>query len=176
MYGGLRGSFVVALLLLLQPRTTELIAQNVDQEFAQALKLQQAGDFEGAVRGYQRFLKTHPDSIEANSNLGAVYARLGRFQEAIEQYTHALDLDGRNAAVRFNLGLAYYESAQIPKAAVQFERVISAQPDNERAAVLLADCRLRTGDPKKVIELLAPLEPANKGDRALLYLLGDRKS
>nr|MBA2647618.1 tetratricopeptide repeat protein [Pyrinomonadaceae bacterium] len=38
--------------------------------------------------------------------------------------------------------------------------------------LLLADCHLRTGEHKKVTELLTPLEPKQPDNRALAYLLG----
>ena len=41
-----------------------------------------------------------------------------------------------------------------------------------RPSFLLADCELRLGENKKVIELLAPLEKESPDDKALIYLLG----
>src|SRR5207247_3788148 len=123
--------------------------QPADDSFARALKLHQSGDFDGAIRAYQEFLQNHPESVEARSNLGAVYARKGDYGRAIEEYKRALEFDERNAAILFNLGVAYYKSAQINEAAVLLARVLAAQPDNRNAAVLLADCRLRMGENKK---------------------------
>src|SRR6185436_18883946 len=48
----------------------------------------------------------------------------------------------------------------------------SQQPSNRQAVFLLADCELRLGENKKVIELLSPLEKASPDDKALVYLLG----
>ena len=48
----------------------------------------------------------------------------------------------------------------------------TAQPDNLQARYLEADCQLRMGEPKKVIELLAPIEPQHQEDLALAYMLG----
>jgi Flp pilus assembly protein TadD len=88
-----------------------LLAQSPEQELAHAVKLHQAGDLEGATRAYEAVLKAQPENVVARSNLGAVYARQGRYQDAIEQYTQALALDAQNPGIRFNLGLAYYDSA-----------------------------------------------------------------
>ena len=48
----------------------------------------------------------------------------------------------------------------------------TAEPDNLQARYLEADCHLRMGAPKQVIELLAPIEPARQDDLALAYMLG----
>jgi len=149
-----------------------LLAQTPQQELTRAVKLHQAGDLEGATRAYEAVLQAQPENVVARSNLGAVYSRQGRYQDAIEQYTRALTLDSENPGIRFNLGLAYYDSSDTARAGAEFARVLARQPDNERAAILLADCELRAGDNRKVIALLSPLESSHQDDRALAYLLG----
>ncbi len=140
--------------------------------FQEGVRRHQSGDISGAVETYRKLLERNPDHLEARSNLGAAYARLGDYAAAIEQYQRALELDPANAAVRFNLGLAFYNAARIREAAAEFSRVVTAQPDHRNAAVLLADCYLRMGENRKVIELLQPLYQTHTDDRALLYLLG----
>ncbi|MEJ7617812.1 MAG: tetratricopeptide repeat protein, partial [Pyrinomonadaceae bacterium] len=147
-------------------------ASDIERVFERAVRLHQAGDLEAAVREYQSFLASQPQNIEALSNLGAVYARLGRHQEAIDQYKKALGVDARNAAVRFNLAVAFYKSAMIAEAAQELARVVAAQPQNTNAVLLLADCHLRMGENGKVISALAPLETNLPDHRALAYLLG----
>ncbi len=154
------------------------VQRTVNQEqasqdvFARAIHSQQSGDLEAAIQAYRDFLREHPQSIEALSNLGAVYSRLGRYAEAIEQYKRAMELDSQNPAIRFNLGLAYYKSVQLPEAAAELVRVVAAQPGNKSATLLLADCYLRMGENKKVIGTLSPFQAAHGADRTFLYLLG----
>jgi Tfp pilus assembly protein PilF len=71
-----------------------------------------------------------------------------------------------------NLALAYYKTSRISAAAEELEKAIQQQPSNRQAVFLLADCDLRLGEYKKVIELLAPLEKESPNDKALIYLLG----
>ena len=89
-----------------------------DDSFARAVKLHQSGDLDGAIGAYKEFLEKHPESVEARSNLGAVYARKGDYGRAIEEYKRALEFDDRNATILFNLGVAYYKSAQDRKSVV----------------------------------------------------------
>src|SRR3954447_17144618 len=88
-----------------------------------AIRLHQAGDFPAAVREYQACVAAEPNRVEARSNLGAVLAKLGRYQDAIDQYQAALKVAPRDVAprLRFNLALAYYKSNQIPEAAAEFQ-------------------------------------------------------
>lgn len=145
--------------------------QDSQQRFAEAVRLQQSGDLDKAIEEYRELLKSFPNHVAAVSNLGAAYSRKGDYGHAIEQYLRALEID-ENPAIRFNLALAYYNSAQAGKATTELARVLSAQPDNYRAALLLADCYLRSGENKKVIKLLSTFEKTHDDDRAFLYLMG----
>ena len=152
-------------------------AQNdVDRAFAQATRLHESGDIQGAIRGYQAILTSHPQRVDVRSNLGAAYSRLGRYEEAIEQYKQALALDKHNEPIRFNLALAYYKAAWFTEAAGELSQFLAAAPKSlpqqADAVRLLADCEVRLGEYKKVIALLSPLAESEPSDRTVAYLLG----
>src|SRR6185503_18869221 len=71
-----------------------------------ALKLHQAGDFPEAVREYQVCVAAEPGRAEVRSNLGAALVRLGRYQEAIEQYQAALKTAPPQIVQQLRLNLA----------------------------------------------------------------------
>ncbi len=143
-------------------------------DLKEAIRMHQSGDYPGALRGYQACVAANPGRAETRSNLGAVLAHLGRFQEAIEQYKVALEAAPAAIApgLRFNLALAYYKSFQIAEAAVELEALHREQPADMNIALLLADCRLRTAEWKSAIDLLLPLEPSHPENAALDYVLG----
>jgi tetratricopeptide (TPR) repeat protein len=130
--------------------------------YAHAVALQQAGDREGAAAAYRELLKTQPSHVAARSNLGVVLAQLGRYEEAIEAYRAALTVDPAQHRIRLNLGIALYKASRYADAVAELSAVRTAQPDNLQARYLEADCHLRMGAPRKVIELLAPIEPAHQ--------------
>jgi len=140
--------------------------------YARAVALQQAGDLDGAVRGYREVLAGDPRNVPARSNLGAALAALGRYEEAIAAYRAALALAPGDARIRTNLALAYYKSADIPRAASELESLHAAQAGDLRTTLLLADCRLQLGEYEAVEALLRPLEAAQPEDRTVQYLLG----
>jgi tetratricopeptide (TPR) repeat protein len=147
----------------------------VEREFELATQLHRAGDLQGAVRGYLAILATHPARVDVRSNLGAAYAALGRYEQAIEQYKRALVIDNANHAIRFNLALAYYKAAWFAEAATELERFIVAVPKSPQTAnarLVLADCQVRLGEYKKVIQALSSLADSDPTNRTLAYLLG----
>jgi tetratricopeptide (TPR) repeat protein len=151
-------------------------SDDLEEAFARATRLHESGDIEGAIRGYQSILAKHPERVDVRSNLGAAYSRLGRYEDAIGQYKEALRLDSRNETIRFNLALAYYKGALFNEAADEFTRFIagvaSDLPQRSNAVLLLADCQVRMGDYKKVIESLSPLAEADPNNPTIAFLLG----
>jgi tetratricopeptide (TPR) repeat protein len=148
-----------------QPDTPEAILKR-------ALGLHQAGDIDGAIQAYKKYLAARPDSPMALSNLGAAYARIARYEDAITQYRQALKLQPGNTPVELNLALAYYKTGQTELAAAMLEKVHRAAPDQLQPTLLLADCWLAMGKNKKVVELLTTLSSQRPDDLAIAYLLG----
>jgi len=140
--------------------------------FAEAVRLQQQGDVAGAALAYEKVLALGVEHPALRSNLGAAYAALGRYDDAIEQYRRALERDGSNVAIRRNLALAFYKTGRMEDAAREAEAVALAQPENDAARLLLADCLFRLGQNGRVVDLLQPLAGRSSQDRAVSYLLG----
>jgi tetratricopeptide (TPR) repeat protein len=147
-------------------------AERADAFFARGVSLHQSNDILGAIEAYEDCLALQPNRIDARSNLGAAFVRLGRYEPAIEQYRKALALAPDDVTVSFNLALALYKGARTAEAAAQLERVLEKAPDAHKAALLLADCLLQMGEDRRVIELLSPLESALGHDRLFAYVLG----
>ncbi len=176
------GAIVAFLTLLILPaHTVQAVAQarptEVDRAFESATRLHEAGDIEGAVRGYLAILASHPERVDVRSNLGAAYSRLGRYEDAIEQYKQALASDRGNETIRRNLALAYYKASLFAEAAGELDQFIKAAPETlagrKEAVLLLADCLLRLGEYKRVIELLSPLEASEPDNRTIAFVLGN---
>ena len=161
---------------MLAPASQVVGQDDVERAFARATELHESGNIEGAIRGYQAILNSHPERADVRSNLGAAYSRLGRYEDAIEPYQKALALDSRNQTIRFNLALAYYKAALFTEAAGELAPFLAAVPQNlpekMNSVLLLADCQVRLGEYKKTIELLSPVADADPNNRAVAFLLG----
>ena len=142
-----------------------------EQLFRDAVAAQQHGDDALAVGKYRELLKRYPDAIEVRANLGAALAKLGRYDEAIEQYRAVLARKD-NADLRFNLALAYYKLGRLPEAVQDLEALHKLQPLELKPALLLADCLLQTNQPPKAVEVLSPLQQEYPDDHAVIYALG----
>ncbi len=56
-----------------------------------------------------------PSSSDAIINLAAIYASLGKYPEAVRYYQNAIELDGNNPELYYNLALSYFMSDQFTK-------------------------------------------------------------
>lgn len=148
---------------------TQSLAQ---QQAAEAIAKQRAGDLAGAVEEYREFLKVYPDASVIHSNLGAALAGLGRFEEAVAEYQIALKQSPSTPGAGLNLALAFYKMGRIGDAADQLAKIPTSDPAKAQATLLLADCYLRMGRNKDVIRVLEPVEREHPDDLALVYLLG----
>src|SRR5438876_1481584 len=137
----------------------------------EAASLHRAGQLEEAIADYRLFLEKYPDVAPVRSDLGAALAGAGRYEEAIAEYKRSLHLKSR-PQVRLNLALAYYKTAKLSLAVAELKKVREEMPGNLRPEMLEADCYLRLGENKKVIELLTPELQTNGDDLAIVYMLG----
>jgi tetratricopeptide (TPR) repeat protein len=137
----------------------------------EAAMLQQAGQLQQAITDYRLFLEKYPDVAPVRSDLGVALAGAGRYEEAIAEYKRALQLKPL-PQVRLNLALAYYKTSKLSLAVTELQKVHQELPGDLRPVMLEADCHLRLGENKKVIELLTPVEQANGDDLAIDYMLG----
>ncbi len=161
----------VAALLL---GVSSVYAQNLSSPqdlLKEAIAFQQAGKLDNAIHDYRLLLDKYPDIPEIRSNLGTALAAQGRYTEAVAEYEHALRLKP-DKQVRLNLALAYYKSADLVRAADILKDLHDKEPSNVQVITVLADCYLRLGKNKELVDLLTPVQRGDPENRTFNYLLG----
>src|SRR5690348_14010398 len=106
----------------------------------------ESGDLVRAEQNFREYLKDHPASPEALSNLGAICARREQFPEAVRFYEKALQSDPKLMPVHFNLAVALGRLNQYAAAAEHLRIFLKAYPAEPRAHQLLGLCLTETGD------------------------------
>ncbi len=71
------------------------------------------------------------------------------YEEAIKNYSKAIDLDPKSYSAALFLGDCYFALKNIPKAAEWYERAIAINPDGETAYRYEADMYTKNGDQQK---------------------------
>ncbi len=125
-----------------------------------------------AEKDFKRVIELQADSAPAYANLGTVYLRTNRTDAAIGTLKHAEKLAPNVAAIRLDLGLAYFKKHEFKRAASEFSYVISADPGSLQAHYLKGTCDFMTDDFKPAIAALEPIFPREQDDLEYLYMLG----
>src|SRR5260370_18843157 len=128
--------------------------------FDGAVRALAAGEYETAERRFQSFLRQQPGHIAALSNLGVIYSRTSRADEAIAVYRRALKLSPDDKAILLNLGLVYLKQEAHSRALPLFARVVAIDPQHLQARPLLAVCRAYPGQMGPAVPDLEAPHPA----------------
>jgi hypothetical protein len=73
-------------------------------------------------------LAQNPACWMAYNNLGLIYSKDGRKDEAISSYKKALQIDPDYTEGHYNLGLALFQKGQVGESIVQFQKALSIHP------------------------------------------------
>jgi superkiller protein 3 len=147
-------------------------AEPAKEVFDGAVRALGAGDYETAERGFQAVLREQPRNVAALGNLGVIYSRTSRADQAIAVYRRALQVSPDDKDILLNLGLVYLKQEAHAKALPLFARVVEIDPGHLQARQLLAVCRVYTGQLGPAIHDLEALHAAAPGDDGILFLLG----
>ena len=140
--------------------------------FERAARALAAGDYAAAEQGFKSVVRREPGNVGAIGNLGIIYARTNRADQAVAAYQRALRISPDDEPILLNLGLAYLKQDAHALALPYFARVVALDPQHQQARQLLAVCRLYTGQIEAAIDDLGKLSIDRPRDEQLLFLLG----
>ena len=119
-----------------QARTaTQLNPNNAEAYAIMAASLVRLGpeQFEAANEAMQMALALEPNSFLVRRHNATVLEYQGYYDQAIEQYEFALDIQPDSADVLISLARNYWATSNIPTAILTFEDAIQVAPDNADA-------------------------------------------
>ena len=108
------------------------------------IALRRAGEFAAAEEHLENALAANPDHPAAHNELGILYRQTGRFAEARRSYEAALAIYPGFHFARRNLGiLCDLYLGDLPCALEQYGAYLEKAPNDEQAAMWMADVRNR---------------------------------
>jgi tetratricopeptide (TPR) repeat protein len=99
------------------------VPSTVEERISAAIKLGQAGDFNGAISGLQEVLRDAPESVDAQYNLGVALIGRGRMEEAEAAFRRVLVLNPGDAGALAELAGLAKEKGQIDAAYGYLEQI-----------------------------------------------------
>jgi tetratricopeptide (TPR) repeat protein len=95
--------------------------QNIIEKFNNAVQLEKEGQYLLALDEYNSVVNENDRFREGYLNLGSLYSRMNRLDDAINCYKKALSL-GADHLIYFNLGSVYYKKGNYKKAIINLDR------------------------------------------------------
>jgi len=120
--------------------------------FQKGLELEETGaPAAQAIEAYRTALEMNPGAAGALVNLGTIYYRLKKFEEAEKHYVQAIVADPSYPLAEFNLGNLYDERGRAQEAADHYRRALELNPAYADAHFNLALLAERSGDALKAV-------------------------
>lgn len=132
----------------------------------------QGGRLEAAEAAFREVLRLDPNSVAALANLGVVYMRMERYDDAVESLEKAARLAPGIAGIQLNLGLALLRQNRFADAIPRFRRAMELEPQQSQARYLLGLSQYMGDDYEGAVETLEPLYPEFSSKMDYLYILG----
>ena len=108
----------------------------------------QSADYPKALQAFQQVTVLAPDIETGFENMGNVYAQQGNYQEAVNYFQKALQIEPYYTTYS-NLGAAYFFLKQYAQAVPMFEKAVELNPNDSSAAVNLGDAYRGAGQHDK---------------------------
>ena len=127
-------------------------------------------DLSDAIAHLHESLRIYPDDAEAHNNMGGVYQRLERYEEAIHEHEEALRLNPQLVEARYNIGVCNQALNRLNEARAQYVEAIRVQPDYTMAHYNLGTTLTALGvldqaeaEFRQALRLMPEFAPAHDG-------------
>lgn len=155
--------------------TLRLDPQNADGLAVMGTIHWMSGELELAEEVYRRSLELRPGEPAVHTNRAVVLQKLKRFDEAVESYQRALEIDPTFVDAMGNLAYLYSSRELVPKAREVARRGLRQMPGEPFLLFVLARCDRLEGKleaAQSQLEKLEPLLPEGRLMAEVLFELG----
>ncbi|KUJ95367.1 MAG: hypothetical protein PWR24_1768 [Desulfonauticus sp.] len=88
------------------------------------------GQYQKAIKAYNRSLELNPQNPNVWTDLGVMYRRTGQFQKALEAFNKALNIDPKHQTTLFNKGVVlFFDLNQKEEALKSWQNLVKINPN-----------------------------------------------
>jgi len=130
------------------------------------------GDIELAAANYKAALQLAPGLTACWCNLGSVYLKSGRADDAVALYVHALTLDPRHWPSRTNMAQALIATRQYPLARLLLTELAGERPQDARIHQQLGKLHVELNEPRSALACFQQAALLDPADAETIYWVG----
>lgn len=142
------------------------------ETFNAAVANTQAGRYAEAEAGFREIIRTHPELLQAHSNLGIVLRQLGRPDEAINVLIHAVGMKGDYFPALQALSTVLLERNRLDEALEVLLRQLKLCPDDESGLINTGNILMRRDQPERAEPYYRQALAISPGNGTILNNLG----
>jgi superkiller protein 3 len=120
-------------------KAIELQPDSAVAHYEMGLALFETGDWKASAGHFEIVVTRTPKFADARFSLGAVYARIDKVPQALDELHAALELEPRHYRANLLTGRILSLQGKAPAALPHLERAAEVQPDSAEAHAFLAD-------------------------------------
>jgi tetratricopeptide (TPR) repeat protein len=175
---GILSLLVLSLLRLASsPATFAQAAQDVNDQrvqglYTEAKAAESRDDLASAVADYESLLQIAPRLAPAYNNLGALYLRMRKYQQAADILERGLKINPKMFSAAALLGISRYEMGDYTAARASVESALRGNPKDDSAELFLANALIKLGDLDLAAQHLKELSRRQPENQEFWYLLG----
>ena len=115
------------------------VPENARGHYNQALRFINSGDRERAIAELKRAIDAHPDYLSALNDLGVLFLKSDRLNEAAKAFRRASQIDKRFQVARLNLGIVLIRQRKFSEAEEILRALYEQKPGMPGLRLALAD-------------------------------------
>lgn len=108
-------------------------------------ELQTLGEWQKALMYYQKAMNIYPYDAQLHNDIGVVYERMGREDEAVGMYQRSLELDENYLPAYTNLAFFYEKKKDLDKASQYWKKRYELSPEADSWKQVAKDHLLKLG-------------------------------
>lgn len=123
-------------------------------------------------RIYRQKLDQLPNDAATITNLGAILQKENKYDEALQYYTQAGQLDPTNVTTRLNIGTLYQQKKSYDSAIAAYDSILFLYPNHLEANLYKAQCLAAMGQNDKALEgfnKVLSIDPNNKNVKNQIF-------
>jgi len=133
---------------------------------AQASKLYESQQYLNSMMLYSKILKYSPNDVDAINRKGLCLQKLGKLDEALNDYKRALKINPTFVKALQNIGNVYYEKGDLTGALNYYNKALEIEPKNTSVLYnkgLILKSLNNISDAKQVFEQVVKIVPSDVG-------------
>ena len=105
-----------------------------------------ASDYGNAEIALRKTMAYYPDRPVLKADLGVIYLKSGRYEEALDLLMETRKAERNNAYAGFYLGMVFEKTGKLQKAADLYEELLGTMPDYSKLYYQLANVKAKLGN------------------------------